>query len=80
LEQKGILGKVKVIAWSDIKSITFSKIGLELKVLSGRNKIKAHSSLVGFPELIKELEKQTNITQSEMGLPDVVKIINKDIF
>ncbi len=62
-------GKIKTIRWSDITSISFGKISLELKIKSHNQTIKVHMHLVGFPYFINEIEANTKFTRADMGLP-----------
>jgi hypothetical protein len=69
LEQTNILGRTKTIMWSEIESITFGKISLELKIVSATDKIKAHVHLKGFEDLVDAIEANTTFTRTNMRIP-----------
>ncbi|MEM9675687.1 MAG: hypothetical protein AAF992_24055 [Bacteroidota bacterium] len=71
IEQTTMLGKIKTMRWIDITAITFGNVSLELKIRSRDQKIKAHLHLVGFPDLINEIESNTKFTRTEMGVANV---------
>jgi hypothetical protein len=64
-----IFGKTKSIKWEEIKSISFGKISLELKIKTDLVKIKIHQHSVGFPYLIDTIESKTNYTKKSMRIP-----------
>ena len=72
IEQTTMFGKQKIILWTDIKSITFGKVSLELKIKDENQKIKVHMHMVGFPDFISEIENKTGYSKKQMGLEGVM--------
>jgi len=64
-----IFGKQKEIKWNEIEDLSFGKVSLELKIASSNVKIKAHTHLVGFNELVSKLEEKTGKKRIEFGIP-----------
>lgn len=62
------LGKTKRIKWNDISFISFGQVSLELTVSNGITKIKAHSHMIGFDNLITELETKLTLKRVNLGL------------
>lgn len=65
--ETSLLGKEKEIKWTEIESVSFGKVSLELKIKSNKKAIKAHVHLIGFPQLIEVVEAKTGITRQQMG-------------
>lgn len=62
------LGRTKKLQWVNISKISFWQTSLELTVTDGTTKIKAHSHMIGFEQLLTELEQRTNSNRDEFGL------------
>lgn len=54
----GITGKLKEVHWSDIKKVKFSKISLELTLITDTKKVKIHVHMAGFDHFLKLLKKK----------------------
>ncbi|NQY09324.1 MAG: hypothetical protein HRT71_07385 [Flavobacteriales bacterium] len=70
IEQTTMFGKIKFIKWSEIESISFGKMSQELKIKSETQKVKVPMQLVGFNELVDEIELKTDFDRSKIGLPE----------
>lgn len=65
-----IFGERKEIKWNEIEEIFFENVNLELTIKGSNNHITAPMHLVGFPELVAELERKTGKTRSQFGIPE----------
>lgn len=64
-----IFGKEKTILWSEVTKVSFGAISLELTIRSADKKIKAHQHMVGFNELVYNLESKTRKSRFDLGIP-----------
>lgn len=62
------LGRTKRLKWVNISKISFWDTTLELTITDGIAKIKVHSYMLGFSELVSELEQRMNSKREEFGL------------
>lgn len=62
------LGRKRKLQWVNISKISFWEVSLELTITDGTTKIKAHSHMIGFEQLLAELEQRTNSKREEFGL------------
>lgn len=62
------LGRTRKLHWSDISKISFWQTSLELTMTDGTTKIKVHSHMIGFEQLLTKLEQRTNSKREEFGL------------
>ncbi len=66
--QKNMLGKIKIVKFSEIEKIRFNTITTELIIKSSNGKIRCHENLVGFSQLVNTLVKKTDFKREEFGL------------
>ncbi|SEA44121.1 hypothetical protein [Bizionia paragorgiae] len=65
-----LFAKQKEIRWNEIREVSFGKVSLEMKIESSNKNIKAHMHLVGFDELVSNLEEKTGKTRIQIGIPE----------
>ena len=59
INETTMLGNKNSIKWSEIQTVSFSKMNKEIVIKSKDNTIKAHVHLVGFPQLVATIEAKT---------------------
>lgn len=69
LIHRNLIGKYKYLDWSGIKTVDYGAVSMLLKVSDGNSKIGCHAHLIGFNELVSELEECLGKTRAEMGIP-----------
>jgi hypothetical protein len=63
-----MFGKKTTLEWSEVKHVKYARLIQELKISAGRKRISCSLYLIGFPELLKAVEKQTGFTKDKIGL------------
>lgn len=69
MEYTNMIRKIKVIKWNSIKSISFGKISLSLKIKSNDKTINVHQYTIGFNDFVNAIEANTSYTKQTMGVP-----------
>ena len=68
--QRGMLGKLSAIKWSEVKNVSFDSLSLQVTIKDGVNKIKCHQHSDGFEKLVKLINEKLNLNRQELGIPD----------
>ncbi|NQX76438.1 hypothetical protein [Gilvibacter sp.] len=61
--------KEKTILWDQISQVKYAVQRRELRIFSSNQKIIAPLHLVGFPQLIKEIEVKTGESLAHLNIP-----------
>ncbi len=69
IKQINMVGTTKIIKWNEIETIDFNKVTQELKIKSITSKIKAHMHLIGFYDLLNEIDIKTKFNQADLKIP-----------
>ena len=69
LVHRNLIGKYKSLDWADITMVNYSAAMMNLKVSDGNSKVSCYAHLVGFKQLVSELEECSGKTRAEMGIP-----------
>ncbi|MFM7021673.1 MAG: hypothetical protein ACKOXB_01740 [Flavobacteriales bacterium] len=62
-------GKTKELNWEEISKLSYGKMSQELKIESKKKKIRVHVLMVGFKELLSEIENRTSHSIRDLGIP-----------
>ncbi len=69
LIHRNLIGKYKSLDWANIKTVDYGAVSMLLKISDGNYEIGCHAHLIGFDELVSELEECLGKTRAEMGIP-----------
>ena len=69
ITQVTIFKREKTIVWDQISEVKYAVQRRELRIFSSNQKITAPLHLVGFPQLIKEIEVKTGESLAHLNIP-----------
>ncbi len=61
-------GKFRQLKWEEVRSARFNTLSMELVVKGGRQVIKVHRHMRGFPQFAQHLSARSGLSLTDMGV------------